>query len=257
VNRYLERVYSPDRILHPLKRVGKKGEGKFERITSDEALGTVARRFHEIVAGHGSQAILPYSYAGNMGLLSYASMDRRFFHVLGASLLARTICSAGFAGLQATLGKGIGFDPEAVVHARHVVAWGANIVSSNVHLWPFIEEARRRGARLYAVDPYRSKTAEKADVHLALLPGTDAALALGVMHVLFRDGGVDRDYLQRYTVGAEALEQRAREWTPARTAQETGGRAVDLVGEDVSRRPQREPRHEPGADAHGRRRYLL
>ena len=223
VNRYLERVYSPDRILHPLKRVGRKGEGRFERITWDEALDTVAARFREVIDAHGPQAILPYSYAGNMGLLSYASMDRRFFHALGASLLARTICaSAGGAGLKATVGKSIGFDPEAIVHARLIVAWGANIVSSNVHLWPFIEEARRRGATLVTVDPYRSRTAEKSDRHLALLPGTDAALALGVLHVVFRDGREDRDYLEKHTVGGEALRERAREWTPAQTAETTG-----------------------------------
>ncbi|HKC13362.1 MAG TPA: molybdopterin oxidoreductase family protein [Vicinamibacteria bacterium] len=229
VNPYLDRVYSPDRILHPLKRVGKKGEGKFTRISWDEALDTIAARFRGVIAAHGPQAILPYSYAGNMGLLSYGSMDRRFFNVLGASLLARTICSsAGGAGLKATLGKSMGFDPEAIVEARLVVAWGANVVSSNVHLWPLIEEARRRGARLITVDPYRSKTAEKSDRHLALLPGTDAALALGVMHVLFRDGREDVDYLNAHTVGAERLRERAREWTPSRVA-ETTGLSVDDV----------------------------
>jgi anaerobic selenocysteine-containing dehydrogenase len=229
VNPYLDRVYSPDRILHPLKRVGRKGEGKFARISWDEALDTIATRFRGVIAAHGPEAILPYSYAGNMGLLSYASMDRRFFHALGASLLARTICaSAGGAGLKATLGKSMGFDPEAIVEARLVVAWGANIVSSNVHLWPLIEEARRRGARLITIDPYRSRTAEKSDRHLALLPGTDAALALGVMHVLFRDGLEDLDYLQAYTVGGERLRERAREWTPSRVA-ETTGLSVDEV----------------------------
>jgi anaerobic selenocysteine-containing dehydrogenase len=223
VNRYLERVYSPDRLLHPMRRVGKKGEGRFERITWDEALDMIAARFREAVAAHGPQAILPYSYAGNMGLLSFGSMDRRFFHALGASLLDRTICaSAGFAGLTATLGRAVGFDPEALVDARYIVAWGANIVSSNVHLWPFVEEARRRGAKLVVVDPYRSKTAEKADRHLAPFPGTDAALALGVMHVIFRDRLEDRDYLERHTQGADRLRERAAEWTPARTADATG-----------------------------------
>src|SRR5207247_7442327 len=160
---------------------------------------------------------------GNMGLLSYASMDRRFFNALGGSLLDRTICaSAGAAGYAATIGKSIGFDPEAIVHARLIVAWGANIVSSNVHLWPFIEEARRRGATLVTIDPYRSRTAEKSDRHLALLPGTDAALALGVLHVAFRDRREDREYLDKHAVGWEALRERAREWTPARTAETTG-----------------------------------
>jgi anaerobic selenocysteine-containing dehydrogenase len=229
VNQYLDRVYSPDRILHPMRRVGRKGEGRFERISWDQALDEIAARLSAVIASHGPQAILPYSYAGNMGLLSFGSMDRRFFNSLGASLLDRTICSsAGSAGIKATLGKGMGFDPEAVVHARLIVAWGANIVSSNVHFWPFVEEARRRGARLLVVDPYRSRTAEMADQHLALLPGSDAALALGMMHVLFRDGLEDRDYIERYTVGAEALRERAREWTPARTAEITGLTALEV-----------------------------
>jgi anaerobic selenocysteine-containing dehydrogenase len=229
VNHYLERVYSPDRILHPLRRVGPKGDGRFERISWDEALDEVADRFRAVIAEHGPQAILPYSYAGNMGLLSYASMDRRFFNALGASLLDRTICaSAGAAGYTATIGKTMGFDPEAIVHARFIVAWGANIVSSNVHLWPFIEEARRRGATLVAVDPYRSRTAEKADRHLALLPGTDAALALGVMHVIFRDGLEDREYIEWYTSGVDALCETARGWTPERTAEATGLTAAEV-----------------------------
>jgi anaerobic selenocysteine-containing dehydrogenase len=231
VNQYLDRVYSPDRILHPLRRVGRKGEGRFARISWDEALDEIADRFRRVMAEHGPQAILPYSYAGNMGLLSYGSMDRRFFQALGASLLDRTICaSAGAAGLRATIGRSMGFDPEAVVHSRFIVAWGANIVSSNVHLWPFIEEARRRGAKLVAVDPYRSRTAEMADQHLALLPGTDGALALGVMHVLFRDALEDRDYIDRYTIGAEELRARVRDWTPRRAAEVTGLTEAEVEG---------------------------
>jgi anaerobic selenocysteine-containing dehydrogenase len=223
VNHYLERVYSPDRILHPLRRVGKKGEGRFERVSWDQALDLVAAGFRRVIAEHGPQSILPYSYAGNMGLLGFGSMDRRFFHALGASLLDRTICaSAGAAGLKSVVGASMGLDPEAIVHARYIVAWGGNIVSSNVHLWPFIEEARRRGARLVVIDPYRSRTAEHADEHVAPLPGTDGALALGMMHVLFRDGLTDEDYIARYTVGAEALRARAREWTPQRAAEATG-----------------------------------
>jgi anaerobic selenocysteine-containing dehydrogenase len=229
VNRYLERVYSPDRILHPLRRVGRKGEGRFERVSWDDALSEIAERFRAVIAEWGGQAILPYSYAGNMGLLSYGSLDRRFFQTLGASLLARTICaSAGSTGLKVTLGKSLGLDPEAIVDARLIIAWGANIVSSNVHLWPLVEEARRRGARLVTIDPYRSRTAEHSDRHLALFPGTDAALALGLMHVIFRDGLEDRDYIERYTQGAPELRERARAWTPARTAAETGIAAADV-----------------------------
>ena len=223
VNHYLERVYSPDRILHPLRRVGKKGEGRFERVSWDEALDTVASAFRRVIAEHGPQAILPYSYAGNMGLLGFGSMDRRFFNALGASQLERTICaSAGAAGLKSVVGGSVGFDPEAIVHSRYIVAWGGNIVSSNVHLWPFVEEARRRGARLVVIDPFRSRTAELADQHVAPLPGTDGALALGMMHVIFRDGLTDEDYIARYTLGAEALRARAGEWTPQRAAEATG-----------------------------------
>jgi anaerobic selenocysteine-containing dehydrogenase len=229
VNRYLERVYSPERILHPMRRIGAKGEGRFERVTWDEAFDTIASRFSEVIAAHGPQAILPYSYAGNLGILSYGSMDRRFFHALGASLLDRTICAtAGAHGYKATVGTTIGLDPEAVVHARLIVAWGANIVSSNVHLWPFVEEARRRGARLITVDPFRSRTAERSDQHLALLPGTDAALALGLMHVIFREGLEDADYLERHTVGHAELRERAREWPPSRVALITGLDAAEI-----------------------------
>lgn len=223
VNRYLDRVYSPDRILHPLKRVGRKGEGRFEQVSWDEALDAIAENFKRVIAENGAQSILPYSYAGNSGLLHFGSLDRRFFGALGASLLDRTICaSAGFEGYKAVVGGSIGFDPEKVGNAKLVIAWGANIISSNVHFWPFVEEARRKGARLIVIDPYRSKTAEKADWHIAPLPGTDGALVLGLMNVLFRDGLIDRDYIERFTVGVEGLKARAAEWTPARAAMETG-----------------------------------
>ncbi len=229
VNRYLERVYSPERLLYPLRRVGRKGEGRFERVSWDEALELVATRLREVAAFHGPQAILPYSYAGNMGLLANASMDRRFFHALGASLLDRTICSsAGGAGYKATIGASVGFDPEAIVHAKLILAWGTNLVSSNVHLWRFVEEARRRGARLVTIDPLRSRTAERSDRHLAPLPGTDAALALGIMHVLFRDGLEDRELLERHAIGAAELRARAAEWTPTRVARVAGLSASEV-----------------------------
>jgi anaerobic selenocysteine-containing dehydrogenase len=237
VNRYLERVYSPDRILHPLKRAGNKGEGRFERLSWEEALDEITRQFQQVIAAHGPQAILPYSYAGNMGILSYGSMDRRFFQALGASLLDRTICAtAGGRGLEATVGGSLGFDPEAMDRARLVVAWGTNMVGSNVHQWPFVEAARRRGARVITVDPFRSRTAEKSDQHIAPLPGTDAALALGMMHVIFRDGLEDRDYLERHTLGADDLRARAREWPPERSAAVTGldGRAVEAFAREYA-----------------------
>ena len=223
VNQYLERVYSPDRILHPLKRIGRKGEGKFEQISWDEALDTIAAQFKQASGAHGPQSILPYSYAGNSGLIHYGSLDRRFFGAIGASKLERTICaSAGFEGYKAVMGATIGFDPEKVENAKLIVAWGANIISSNVHFWPFVERARKKGARFIVIDPYRSRTAEKADWHIAPLPGTDGALALSIMHVLFREGLTDEDYIAKYTVGIEGLKNRAEEWNPGRAAVETG-----------------------------------
>jgi anaerobic selenocysteine-containing dehydrogenase len=223
VNRYLERVYAPDRILHPLRRVGRKGEGRWKRITWEEALDTVATRLLEVRERYGAEAVLPYSYAGNSGILGYGSMDRRFFHALGASRLDRTICAtAGAAGYKATVGRSIGLDPEALIEARLIVAWGSNLIYSNVHLWPLVEEARRRGARLITIDPLRTATAERSDIHLAPLPGTDAALALGLMHVIFAEGLEDRDYLEHHTLGSEQLRERARDWDPQRTARTTG-----------------------------------
>jgi len=224
VAHYLDRTYSPQRLRHPMRRVGAKGEGRFARISWDEALDEIAERFRAIAAsGDGPQAILPYSYAGTMGLLQGASMDRRFFHRLGASLLDRTICaSAGKAGWAAVVGASVGMDVEEYVNSRLILIWGSNPVTSNLHFWTRAQEAKRRGAKLIAIDPYRSTTAEKCHEHVALLPGTDAALALGIMHVLIDEGHVDRDYVDRYTVGYDALAARARDWTPERVARTCG-----------------------------------
>jgi len=224
VARYLERTYSDQRVLHPMRRVGKKGEGRFERISWDEALDTIAERFGAIARSpEGPEAIVPYSYAGTMGLLQYGSMDRRFFHRLGASLLDRTICAtAGKAGWVATIGAAMGTDVEQFENSRLILIWGSNPVTSNLHLWARVQEAKRRGARLIAIDPYRSLTAEKCHEHVALLPGTDAALALGMMRVLFAEDLVDHDYIARYTLGVEALRERAAEFPPERVAQICG-----------------------------------
>jgi anaerobic selenocysteine-containing dehydrogenase len=231
VARYLERTYSDARVLHPMRRVGRKGEGKFRRIGWDEALDTIATRFAEIAASSdGPQAIVPYSYAGTMGLLQYGSMDRRFFHQLGASLLDRTICAtAGKAGYVATVGAAIGIEMEEFENARLILIWGSNPIVSNLHLWSRVQEAKRRGAKLIAIDPYRSQTAEKCHLHLALLPGTDAALALGMMHVLIGENLIDRDYIERYTLGFEQLEVRVRDYPPQRVAQITGLAAEQIV----------------------------
>jgi anaerobic selenocysteine-containing dehydrogenase len=231
VSNYLDRVYHPDRLLHPLRRVGKKGDGKFERISWAEAVQTIADRFKRIAASaDGPQAILPYSYAGTMGKLMYASLDRRFFHRLGASLLDRTICAtAGGAGSAVTLGTRAAIDPEAVVHARYIINWGSNTAVTNIHLWAIMHQARKRGARIVTIDPHKSNTAAKSDWWIPVRPGTDAALALGLMHVLFRDGLEDRDYLERYCLGADKLRDRAlSEYAPARVSQITGIPVEDI-----------------------------
>jgi anaerobic selenocysteine-containing dehydrogenase len=223
VNRYVERTYHPERLAVPLRRVGRKGEGRFEPATWDEALDDIAGRLRGIVQTDGPEAILPYSYAGTMGLVQGSSMDRRFFHRLGASLLARTICAA--AGTEAwrhTYGDRMGPTPEEVRHARLILLWGTNTLTSNPHLWPAIRQARDAGARVIAIDPIRTRTAAQCDLHLAVRPGTDAALALGMMHVVFRDGLEDAEYLRRNTVGWEALRERVRAWTPEATAAVTG-----------------------------------
>jgi anaerobic selenocysteine-containing dehydrogenase len=218
VARYTERTYHANRLLHPLRRIGRKGEGRFERVGWDEAIATIARRLQSIAA-RTPEAILPYSYAGTMGLVQGESMAQRFFHKLGASLLDRTICSsAGAAGHQLTLGSRIGMDMELAEEAKLIVFWGCNAITSSVHFWARAQAAKRRGATLVAIDPYRSLTAEKCHIHVAPLPGTDAALALGLMHVLIRDGLVDHEYIRRHTLGYEELCVRAAEYDPARVA---------------------------------------
>ncbi|HVO80723.1 MAG TPA: molybdopterin-dependent oxidoreductase [Terriglobales bacterium] len=238
VAKYLDRVYSPDRVLYPLRRVVPKGpcgagtpvREAFQRITWDEALAEITDRFKRIAAEFGSEAILPYSYGGTLGTLNGSSMDRRFFHRLGASQLERTICSvAGEEGLKSVIGVKWGTEPEQFAHSRYIIAWAANIHGNNVHLWPFIEEARRKGAKLVVIDPYRTRTAACADWYLPLNPGTDAALALAMMHVIINEGLYDADYVSRYTLGFERLRQKVQEYPPQRVAQWTGISIADTV----------------------------
>jgi anaerobic selenocysteine-containing dehydrogenase len=246
VAKYLDRVYSPDRVLYPMRRVAPKGGGNkdasdFERISWDAALSEIATRFHSIVDQFGSEAILPYSYGGTLATLSGGSMDRRFFHRLGASQLERTICSAaGEAGLKSVTGVKLGTEPEQFRHARYILAWGANIHGNNVHLWPFIEEARRAGAQLVVIDPYRTRTAKCADWYLPINPGTDAALALGMMHVIIGEDLHDDDYVAKYTTGFEQLREKVKDYPPHRVARWTGIAAADiekLAREYATRRP--------------------
>ena len=253
VAKYLERVYSPDRLLYPMRRrpsapkgpaayggvKGREAEA-FERISWDEALQHIADRFRAVANEHGPESILPYSYAGTIGQLGYGSMDRRFFHRLGASQLARTICSeAGGEALKQVYGIKLGTRPQDFVHAGLILAWGANIHGNNVHLWPFIEAARRNGARLVVIDPYRTRTAAAADEFLQIRPGTDTLLALGLMHVLFTEVLEDRDYFSSIAHGADALREHALkpEHSPERVADITGLPAERIValGRDYGR----------------------
>ena len=229
VSHYLERTYSPDRLQYPMKRVGRKGEGKFRRVSWDEALDEIAARL-KACAAEDPQTILPLSYAGTMGMVQWSSMDRRFFFKLGASLLDRTLCStAGKVGLKATLGGSVGMDPERFDEAKLIILWGANPIVSNLHLWSRVQAAKRRGAKVIAIDPYRSLSAEKCTQHVALIPGTDGALALGMMHILVRDGLIDRDYIARYTLGFDALAKRLEDYPPERVARICGLSVSEVV----------------------------
>jgi len=238
VAKYLDRVYAPSRLLYPLKRKPNVAKGPlergreheaFERVSWDEAQDAIAAKLKAIAEEFGPESILPYSYAGTIGVLGYGSMDRRFFHRLGASQLDRTICSeAGGVAWNLVYGKKLGTPAEDFRLAKLIVAWGANIHGNNVHLWPMVEQARRNGGRLIVIDPYRTRTAALADWHIAIRPGTDGALALGMMHVILNEGLEDRAYIAEMTHGFERLAERAREYTPERVAAWTGMTAAEV-----------------------------
>jgi len=244
VSRYLERVYHPDRLLQPLRRVGPKGAGQFEPVTWEAALDDIAARLRAIAA-RDPQAVLPYSYAGTMGLVQGEGMAARFFHRLGASLLDRTICSsAGAAGLEYTLGGKVGMRVEHFAQSKLILIWGSNSIGSNLHFWRYAQQAKRAGARLVCIDPRRTETAEKCHAHLALLPGTDAALAYALMQQCIVHGWVDHEYVQRHTLGWDALRERALEWPPERAAAVCGlpVEQIAALAQDIGRCvQQREP----------------
>ena len=230
VARYLDREYHPNRLLYPQRRVGSKGEGKFARISWDEALDEIAARLKDTAAKFGTEAILPYSYAGTMGYLQGSGMDRRFFHRMGASRLDRTICSAaGMAAMTDSYGNRYGTEPEQFRHSRLILAWGANILGTNVHLWPFIVEARRKGAKFYVIDPRKNRTGNLADKHFFINTGSDAALAFGLMHVILAEGLQDQDYIDRHTTGFDDLRQRVQAYPPERVEALTGIPKEDVV----------------------------
>ncbi|ABO66947.1 molybdopterin oxidoreductase family protein [Geobacillus thermodenitrificans] len=229
VRNMMERIYDPKRLKYPLKRIGAKGEGKFARISWDEALETIAAKWKELIETYGPESILPYSFYGNMGRLSAEGMDRRFFHRLGASLLDRTICSsAGSQGLQYTMGGGFGIDPEETIHAKLVIFWGINAVSTNMHQVILAQKARKNGAKIVVIDVHKNQTGQLADWFIPILPGTDAALALGMMHILFAENLIDDEFLRKYTVGYEELREHVVQYDPVTVSNITGVPVEDL-----------------------------
>ncbi|MDM0114709.1 molybdopterin oxidoreductase family protein [Variovorax sp. J22R133] len=229
VSRYIERNNHPGRLVQPMRRSGPKGSGRFEPVSWDEALDDIASRLSELKRIN-PETIVPYSYAGTMGLVQGESMDRRFFHKLGASLLDRTICStAGGEALGFTLGGKVGMRVEFFAEAKLILIWGSNSIASNLHFWRHAQAAKRAGARLVCIDPRKTETADKCDEHVALLPGTDAALALSLMHELIVNGWLDQDYLDQYTVGWPQLRERALQWPPSRAAQVCGVPEAQIV----------------------------
>ncbi len=228
VSRYTERTYSPERLMFPLKRSGPKGSGQFVRVSWEEAIADIAAKL-KVVAADQAEAILPYSYAGTMGWVQGEAMASRFFHKLGASLLDRTICaSAGGEGLVYTLGGKFGMQTEFFSESNLIVIWGSNSISSNVHFWRRAQEAKRQGAKLICIDPRHSETAEKCHVHLPIKPGTDAALALAIMRELVVNNWLDADYIEQYTLGWDALRERAMTWTLERAAEVCGIEAEQI-----------------------------
>lgn len=228
VNHYPDRIYSPLRVLHPLKRVGAKGAGTFERITWDQALDAIVHQYKQIISESGGEAILPYSYAGTMGVVQFHA-GHPFFHKLGASKLLRTICSAAAeAGFAASMGNIPTTDIETSVNSDLIIIWGSNTVVTNMHAWPFFLEARRQGASIVVIDPYKNRTAREADRHLQLKPGTDAALALGMMHVIIKEGLIDKEFIGRHTIGFEQLAGRVDDYPLSRVENITGVPAAEV-----------------------------
>ena len=228
VSRYTERTYHPDRVLYPMKRVGPKGSGQFQQVSWDAALSDIATRLNAIADKH-PERILPYSYAGTMGMVQGESIAMRFFNLLGAAKLDRTICSsAGGEALAQTFGSKVGMKVQHFAESKLILIWGSNVITSSVHFWRIAQEAKRQGAKLVCIDPRRTETADKCDVHLALNPGTDAALALALMHELITHDWLDHDYIQNHTVGFEALRKRALQWPPERAGEVCGLKAEDI-----------------------------
>ncbi|WP_409304334.1 molybdopterin oxidoreductase family protein [Peribacillus sp. SCS-155] len=223
------RINDPKRLKYPLKRVGPKGSGSFERISWKEAIDTITANWNELIEQHGPESILPYSFYGNMGNLSAEGMDRRFFYRLGASQLERTICNAaGTTGYKYTMGAALGTDPEATIHTKLFIFWGVNAVSTNMHQVAIAQQARKNGAKIVVIDVHKNQTGRWADWFIPVLPGTDAALALGIMHILFAESLTDEEFLKNYTVGAEDLREHVKQYAPDSVSKITGVPAEDI-----------------------------
>jgi anaerobic selenocysteine-containing dehydrogenase len=230
VNNYEERVYSDKRVLYPLRRVGPKGSKQFQRISWDDAIETIAKRWKSIIATDGAQAILPYSYLGTQGIINGLNVGDPLFNKLGATVSERTFCDSGSCtAYMMTIGPTPGVDPESFVHSKYILLWACNTLGTNSHHWPFIEQAKKAGAKLVVIDPVRTRTARLADWHIPIRPGTDAALALAMIHVIIKENLVDRDYIDKHTVGYDELAERASTYTPEFAAQETGIPVEDII----------------------------
>jgi len=227
---FAEHHYNPDRILYPMKRVGSKGSGKYERISWDEALSAINSKWTDIIDQYGSQAIMPHAYLGNQGTANGLTAGDAFFNRLGSTVAEKTYCESGSSTAWVmTVGPIGGLDVESLAYAKYIIVWGMNMVSTNLHAWPFVLEAKSKGAKIVVIDPFKSRTAKQADWHIAIKPGTDAALALGMMNVIIQEGLVDYDYVEKYTLGYEDLKTRAAEFPVERVSEITGIPAADIV----------------------------
>lgn len=230
VRNMAERIYDENRLKYPMKRIGAKGEGKFERISWDEAIATITSKWKKLIETEGPESILPYSFYGNMGLLNAEGMDRRFFHRMGASHLDRSICSsAGSVGYRYTMGGSFGIDPEDTIHSKLIIFWGINAASTNMHQVALAQKARKQnGAKIVVIDVYKNQTGRLADWFIPILPGTDSALALGIMHILFAENMVDSSFLWKYTVGYEELREHVIQYDPITVSKITGVPVEDI-----------------------------
>ena len=226
---FAEHHYNPDRLLYPMKRIGPKGSAQFERISWDEALQTIKERWSEIIARHGSQAIMPHAYLGHQGVINGLTAGDAFFNRLGSTVAEKTYCESGSSTAWImTVGPTGGLDLESLAYSKYIIVWGMNMLNTNLHAWKFVLDAKERGAKIVVIDPVRTRTAKQADWHIRIRPGTDGALALGMMNVIIAEGLVDQDYVDNYTLGYEALKARAAEFPPERVAEQTGIPADDI-----------------------------